>query len=61
MGIAQSVRVSERRTRERKVSSHGFAESLQERSMENFLLQGGLSECADSYFGIRSTPVLLAK
>ena len=34
----------------------GF-ESLQER-WENFLLQGQLSQCADSYFGIRSTPVL---
>ena len=44
------------RTESQNYSKGRGFESLQERR-ENFPLQGQLS-CADSYFGIRSTPVL---
>ena len=53
-GMAQWL---ERRNRD-WLKGRGF-ESLQERR-ENLLLQGQLSFCADSYFGIRSTPGVTA-
>ena len=51
-GDGNSSVVRERRTRDQKVAS-----SIPARAAEEFSSSGSIF-CADSYFGIRSTPVL---